>query len=496
MFGMDLFDVTKNTSLPQSLLDELTWSPGEDVEFFAPGDFCGWPLRIWPIMKRPFIRLNERVFSFDIFSLFDNVYRIMRRVIVQRDPSFSDTWNDRQKAISEELPFIYLARLLSGARICRPVYYKWNAGKGRAQWHEADGLLIYDDHLLVIEVKAGAFTYTSPAEDLPAHLDSLRNLMQSPARQGSRFLDYLESAREVPISDMDHNEIGQLRRDDFRHITVCAVTLDAFTELAARAQHLADVGIDVGQRPIWSLSFDDLRVYADLFDNPLIFLHFIEQRMRAANSEHVDLNDEMDHLGLYIAQNNYSKYAEEIKANQQLSRLNFDGFRTPIDEYFHALTCGDAQELPGQAIPPRLAEFVGFLAKSNRPRRSELASFLLDGAGDFRESLAAAIEQALAENKKLHRVRPLSFYGDMAMTLYVWSPSAPRLTTPAEQHTRAVWSLMTKRAAASSSSSIRKKAFSLVLILKRMSLAGLANKELEQISGGKSVLAPKPCRQC
>ena len=128
VFGMDLFDVTKNTSLPQSLLDELTWSPGEDVEFFAPGDFCGWPLRIWPIMKRPFIRLNERVFSFDIFSLFDNVYRIMRRVIVQRDPSYSDTWNDRQKAISEELPFIYLARLLSGARICRPVYYKWNAG--------------------------------------------------------------------------------------------------------------------------------------------------------------------------------------------------------------------------------------------------------------------------------------------------------------------------------------------------------------------------------
>ena len=51
--------------------------------------------------------------------------------------------------------------------------------------------------------------------------------------------------------------------------------------------------------------------------------------MRAANSEHVDLNDEMDHLGLYIAQNNYSKYAEEIKANQRLKQAQFRWILNP-----------------------------------------------------------------------------------------------------------------------------------------------------------------------
>jgi preprotein translocase subunit SecA len=73
VFGMDLFDVGKNTGLPPALLDALSWSPGEDVEFFEPGDFCGWPLRIWPIMRRPFIRLDGRIYCFDIFSLFDNI---------------------------------------------------------------------------------------------------------------------------------------------------------------------------------------------------------------------------------------------------------------------------------------------------------------------------------------------------------------------------------------------------------------------------------------
>ena len=33
-FGMDLFDLQKTTTLPRRLLGELTWSPGEEAEFF------------------------------------------------------------------------------------------------------------------------------------------------------------------------------------------------------------------------------------------------------------------------------------------------------------------------------------------------------------------------------------------------------------------------------------------------------------------------------
>lgn len=266
----------------------------------------------------------------------------------------------------------------------------------------------------MIEVKGGAFTYKSPGNNLPAHLECLRRLLQAPARQGSRFIDYLESAAEVPIADAKHKEVGRLRRRDFRHITICAVTLDAFTALAARAQHLAPVGIDIGRRPVWPLSIDDLRVYAELFDNPLVFLHFIEQRMRAGQSLYVDLNDEMDHLGLYFAQNNYSQYAANVMANQ-FDKLNFDGFRAPIDDYFGAVLRGDAPNLPRQTMPARLAEIIGLLARSGDPSRCELASFLLDAAGDFRDQFAGRIEDALRENKTLHRARPLSIYGGMGI---------------------------------------------------------------------------------
>jgi preprotein translocase subunit SecA len=296
--------------------------------------------------------------------------------------------------------------------------------------------LIYEDHLFIVEVKGGAFTYTSPANDLDAHLASLRTLLQAPARQGGRFAGFLESAPEVSIADAEHNEIAKLRRADFRHATVCTITLDAFTALAARAQHLAPLGIDVGQRPLWPLSLDDLRVYADLFDNPLIFLHFVEMRVRAGRSYKVDLNDEMDHFGMYITENNYAQYAEELSKNAD--KMSFDGYTTPVNEYFSAVLVGDAPPKPRQKMPHRVAEIIDLLGTSDEPHRAELSSFILDGAGDWRDTLASSIENALKENKEVKRARPLSSYGGVEMTQYVWSPDAPRNADSAIEHTRVV----------------------------------------------------------
>lgn len=440
LFGLDLFDVAKVTDLPDVLIKDLSWYPGEDTDFFADGEFQGWPLRIWPIMRRPFIWLEDRYYCFDIFGLFDNIYRVLRRVIISRLPDYSQVWNERQKAITEELPFKYFSKLLPGAISYSPVYYKWKSGNSSAIWCEADGLLIFDDHLIVIEVKAGAFTYASPANDLPAHLDSLKNLLEAPVRQGSRFVDHLESTPEVSIFDADHKEIARLKRDNFRHVTVCALTLDAFTTLAARAQHLTGIGIKVGTREFLPISIDDLRVYAEIFDNPLIFLHFIEQRVCASKSKDLDLDDELDHLGLYIEQNNYSLLATELKNGNKLARVNFDGYRRPIDEYFNAITQGDEPTPPMQKMPAALADVLAFLAVSEAPGRSELASFFLDASGEIRELLANFIETVLQENKKLLRARPISLHGDMAATLLVWSPSAPRMAQEAIRHTRAAMS--------------------------------------------------------
>ena len=437
LFGLDLFDVEKVTGLPAELVSALAWSPGEDEDFFAQGEFRGWPLRVWPVMKRPFIRIGGRVLAFDVFALIDNFYRVLQRLVFRLAPEYKETWNKRQKALSETLPFRYLERLLPGAHLHIHLYYRTTSSSGATDWHECDGIAIYDDHLFIIEVKAGAFTYTSPATDLPAHIASLQNLVQNPVAQGRRFLEYLDSAAEVSISDANHKEIGRLRRKDFRHVSVCAVTLDPFTELAARGRHLQKVGVDVGEGPVWILSIDDLRTYADLFDNPLVFLHFVEQRTCAAQSEFVDVNDEMDHLGLYLRENNYSLYASRL-AQSGPARLMFSGYRMPIDEYYSALSRDEAPVIPKQKMPERLAEIIEFLGGCCLKGRSEIASFLLDSSGPYRKTIAKTIDRQLRENTALGRVRPVSTYGEHPFTLFTWSPAVPRDAALAREHTLTV----------------------------------------------------------
>ena len=332
-FGMDLFDVQKTTSLPEELLNELAWSPGEETEFFAEGEFRGWPLRIWPLFKRPFIRLNNRYYCFDLYSLLDNIYRVMQRLVLRLKPDYRETWKSIQQSLSENLPIKFFERLLPGAKIFKQVYYRGQSEAGTSDWCEADALLIYDDHLFVIEAKGGAFTYTPPATDIQAWLKSLDNLVLKPVTQGKRFVMYLSGASKVPLYDYEHKQIGEISRSNFRHVTICAVTLDPFTEIAVKVQHLHKIGFDVGTEPVWSMSTDDLRIYADIFENPLLFLHYVEQRMCAFQSNVVQCDDEMEHLGAYLEHNHYSAYAEVIQRPPE-AFIQFIGYREDIDKFF------------------------------------------------------------------------------------------------------------------------------------------------------------------
>ena len=168
----------------------------------------------------------------------------MQRLILRLKPEYRETWNELQQRLSEELPFKYFQTILPGATTYRSVYYRWHAEPGDSEknWCETDGLLIYDDHLFIIEARAGAFTYTSPANDFPAFIASLKNLVLKPAMQGRRFLDYFASADKVELFDKDHNKVGELSTANFRHIIICPVTLDPFTEMQHKCSICGGLG--------------------------------------------------------------------------------------------------------------------------------------------------------------------------------------------------------------------------------------------------------------
>lgn len=436
-FLYDLFDVQKITTLPEAFLRDFAWGPGEDKDFFAEGSFRGWPLRVWPTFKRPFLKLDDRYYCFDVSTLFDHFYRQFEKRVFSHTEELKQQWLTKRKEVSETLPFQYLQQILPGSQCIREAYYRVDEG-GSSKRFETDGLVVFEDHLFIIEVKAGAFTYTSPTTDVDAHVQSLKNLVFGPAQQGLRFLSYLHSADEVPLYDGAHNEIARLRFGDFRHVSVCAVTLDPFTELAAQVQHLRNVGVDVGPSAVWSMAIDDLRVYADVFSNPFEFLHYVEQRKEAFNSNVLQLDDELDHLGLYLKHNHYAKYAAGMIADRD-AQLQFVGYRADIDRYFGA-RLGEESEAPPlrQDMPKGLTEVLELLQRDAKAGASVLASHLLDMNGDWRTRVFEGVSSEVAAAAK-KQPRPMSTHGDVRITIFPWSTlSIDREAAVAEDHAKAL----------------------------------------------------------
>jgi hypothetical protein len=424
-FGYDLFNISRITSFPSSFLRELSWEPGEENSFFEEGNFKGWPLRLQPIKIRPFLWIKEECYSFDILNLMDNIYRIIQRKITQNKPSYINEWNKKQKIVSESLPVKLFKKLLPGCTILESVYYHWfpKISSNKKEWCESDILVIYDDFLIIVEVKAGSFTYTPPSTDFPSYIESIKNLLQKPALQGKRFLDYIESEDTVNLYDNEHKVVSKIQKSDHRVSTICCITLDNFTTISAKAESLKSINIDVGVHPVWALSVDDLRVYCDIFTSPLIFLHFLEERQRAFSSEKFSADDEIDHLGLYLKYNRYVSLAEELFID---TPVIWDSMRMDIDNYYHQLLVDpESAKVPEQEIPLLFQNILSKIENKNISKKSHFISVLLDLDGDTRSEIETKIKELLHKQPKRNKLIPLNLMHPAPFTIFCNQPNVP-----------------------------------------------------------------------
>lgn len=417
-FGTGLFRV--DGCLPEPLLRALSWQPGECREFLDGRPFSGWPTRVWPRTLRPFLAIDGSYYCFDVHSLFDHVYRVLQRIILAQEPGYRHAWDEAQKTMSEALPLRLFRQLCPGATTWSSVFYKTREldPLGARKWCELDGLVCADDHLFIVEVKAGVFKLAPPESDFDAYVRSIERLIFDPAEQGTRFLQWLDAEGRIDLFDAKHVKIGELRRDDFAHVTVCAISLDPFTELSAKSHHLRHLVGRPQAVPFWAISLGDLQTYTELFDNPLAFLHYVEMRGQAICSAKLVLDDEFDHYGMYLKHNQYDVYAAEVGGE---TRVSWNGYRAVVDEHFDRLGHNEASPLPRQEMPAAFSTMIALLARGTHPSRRRVASLLLNISGDEKDRMAATFTRTLAEQRAARRPKPFSIHGEhLHVTFYCW----------------------------------------------------------------------------
>ena len=403
------FDLEKLTNWPKSLLEDLSFGINEN-KFFYNNPYGGWPLIELPVFERPFININNKFYCFDYYNLFDNIYRVIQKTFRKKDKSYSDMWAIRQKEVTENMVASLFKKVLPNCIIYMSNYYP--RGKSLKQCNENDILVLYDDNLIIVEVKAGSYTYRSPILDIESHIKSLKTLVGVADGQAERTLEYLKSKEIVKLYNDDKTEKCEIKLSDFNEVTLMCVTLDNFNEFCSKIEKLEF--LDINKNTI-AISIDDFRVYTDYFESPLMFLHYLKQRKLATQNKSLYLNDELDHLGMYIENNTYSKAYE----NDEEKNISAFGFRENLDIYFSSLiNKGFEAEKPKQDIPIEIEKIIHFLDKSDLSEKSRLATFLLDFSSEGREDFSKGIDKTLIKQKEIGRMLVMSFLGETPICLF------------------------------------------------------------------------------
>jgi len=422
-----LNDVKTITGWDCRLIQALALQIGEDNSFFNNSEYAGWPVVEFPTSRKPFIEIDNKVYCFNYYSLFDNFYRIIQKEIFRCKPIYVDDWSNKQAQASEMMVEEIFCKLLPGAQTYRDNYYPVN--NSLKQMNENDLLVLFDDVLIIIEVKAGSFPLTPPITDYSAHINAYKSLVEKADHQCYRTLLYINNGVKAKFYTSDKQEKVTICKSDFREVYTFSVTVDNINSFASKAEKLSFLSL---KSKTISISYDDLMSYAEYFDSPLYFLHFLRQRKRATAVEKLSLQDELDHLGLYIEYNVYPYIFENV--SDDVGRVFFTGYRENLDNYLCKLYHPELQaEKPLQEVPALIKDIVRIMEVQNIPHRVLLSSFLLDFSGDERTELVNAIDQTLKRKLQTTRPLPLLRFGDVRYCIFINIQNQPDMDYQARQ---------------------------------------------------------------
>lgn len=393
--GVALNDIFHITGWDGRLIDTLSLDIGECKSFFGGSEFSGWPIMELPIKKKPFIRIDGISYGFDYYSLFDNIYRALQKEIFRLKQDYVNTWSKRQNIASENMVKALFLKLLPGAIAYNGNYYP--VGNSLKQMNENDLLITYENYLFIVEVKAGSFPQTPPINDFDAHIKAYSKLAQEADSQCSRTIKYINEHQPAPFYDLDKRKKFEIYEiTEYKEVYSFSVTVDNFNEFASKAEKLNF--ITLSSKTI-VISYDDLLVYEKYFDSPIYFLHFLKQRKSAIDITQIAMNDELDHLGMYISHNIYSITASEFPAEHM---VNWYGFRQDLDNYFCKLYLPELNATkPKQNIPEEITEIIRLLEYKTNKNKIDVAHFLLDMSSEAKQDFCKSIHRALKRQPEM-----------------------------------------------------------------------------------------------
>ncbi len=332
-----------------------------------------WPSRYEPQYLAPLIRLDEDAY----FAHLNTALPWAVRPNLERKLRDAGLWQNYERHRSDTVEteaLRLLTAILPGARSFRNLKYSMPDAHGNLVQYELDGLILYDEVLVVVEAKGGSFS-AAARRGAPSLEEDLKETLGRAHEQAARATKYLISTDKAVFRTADGEELV-LSLSDFPRVIEVAVTLDPISAFVANWAGVLESQDLEASHLRWSVELLHLRIIAEVIEFGPQFVHYVDCLSRVPPGV-LDFNDVLDTLGRY--------FKNGLNFDFELSHPATAGIRllthtAAFDDYF-LYEIGERQSparKPTMALDPDTKSMLQALCETAAPGFVERACKELD----------------------------------------------------------------------------------------------------------------------
>lgn len=417
----EVLAVCPRNSIDLTILECLSARFGENERFIEIANWRGWPLNPSIINSRPCIE-HAGNYYLPLANLASrNILELIEGAIKNVDV---DYWKDRylptRDAYLERTAVALISSMLPGGRSFNSLRFCFSED-GQQKSGETDGLIIYDDALIIIEAKAGKFSAEAQRGSSLRLTRDLGRLLDQAFVQGSRLLDKLRCEHEVVLRDENGRIIVTLANSRFEYCFIVLVSFESLSFLQSSLAEVKKLGFLAGGKWPWAVSLSDLRVISELTEHPSAFIHYLLRRLETNEAREVHAQDELDYFGYYMAGQLFFPAERKVKANENIM-LNYTEV---IDEYYAGQIGWHAcRPKPKQILHEKIGVLITALESQRPPHHLRACVELLDIDGKLAHELCESLHQMedAFKNRRRSQALILQFHEKDSLLVVGCSP--------------------------------------------------------------------------
>ncbi len=369
-------------------------------------DIAGDPslLSLPPVAVTPLVRQGERTYLF-VPSLLHPalLYVIHGRLFA--DEVYRPRYDQTRAAWLEQSAVAAFKSMLPGAT------GGWGLEYGpKATRLELDGILQYDNKVVLIECKWKSPTLLARGGDVVAALGDVDKAILQPLAQAKRAREYILGRDQTIFIEKGTGRRIVIRRAEVAEVfLVTMVGSGAWALIAANLVRLSPLGLFADGEYPWAVCINDLRVVAECISLPSELFDYLRRRFAAQREPRFRFHDEWDLLGAYLA--GALDVDDPRFADADLIAL--DQFDRSLQDYHHSRSDPRVQaKKPFRQLPGNIKELLSTVEQGQQQTRqihtTDAVCAVLAWPNEGLDALSKALEKARRRTVWDHRAHAVA----------------------------------------------------------------------------------------